>query len=93
MIVKVKTKDGWQMFSGLDSVRWDEYEESEFTCEPCFSGMEIFDFLPEHNKENPITGPAYIIYGYRANMNARTLRILVQDAFVLNDEGKTIERI
>jgi hypothetical protein len=92
MIVKAGTKNGWMLFEG-ERVSWKVVRDDENMCIKG-RGM-IFDFI---DPGEPVTadGVRFEIYIDQDELSEGTAKVTIfthDVVYILNDEGKTIERL
>jgi len=88
MIVKVKCGSGWKMYETKE-VAWDAHDEK------CGIGLGHFDSVEfiETDPETPAQRGPKFLYRMKQDGGAEKLLITNETVYILNDNGKTIERI
>jgi hypothetical protein len=100
MIVKVPVTNGWRMFSDFTNIEWYVKQPGQPTA--VSNSPNFYDFTPQYDDkpEGTLSGEetqcdwqpnVYVIFGERKNHEH--IQILTLSAFILNDDGKTIERL
>jgi hypothetical protein len=91
MIVKISSGPGWRYFDGIADVEiyQDNYANAKINNTPTEYMLEGFPKLDKPDKEIFV----HILKLYKDGNLYRIIVIGVNFAYLLNDEGKTIERI
>ena len=93
MIVKVRYGNGWKMYEGKE-VRWYPSQLGNDVCGPmtAMDDFEIAEYPPDYPTSTGDKSPAteIAIRGYDGSVKIVIARL---DVFILNDNGKTVERV